>query len=143
MYVEVLTCENVHTTPLPPKLLDTNLRTDRSEDNLTLYSNNSGNSSQVNLQQTEKPPAEKTPALTSENNVTTMVTPQMPPPTMNFPTKKINGKNNLSIYNDSHADCWSIHSDSGLHLNSNKPGNFKSQQINSNHHGRPLNFLSE
>ena len=39
MYVEVLTCANVHTTPLPPKLLDTNhlrLINDRSEENLTI-----------------------------------------------------------------------------------------------------------
>lgn len=47
MYVEVLECENVHATPLPPKLLDNNLQSVKSEENLAL---NSRNSSQSNLQ---------------------------------------------------------------------------------------------
>ena len=51
MYVEVLECESVHATPLPPKLLDNNLQSVKSEENLAL---NSRNSSQSNLQAIEQ-----------------------------------------------------------------------------------------
>ena len=106
MYVEVLECENVHTTQLPPKLLDTNLRADRDEDSLTIYSNNSAHSSQINLQsQQNQSPEASTTALAATASNLKMTTPA--------------NSNHLSIYNnDSKADCWSIHSDSGLQMSS-------------------------
>ena len=87
MYVEVLECEDVHTTPLPAKLLDTNLKSVKSEENI-----NSTNSSQVNLQQAQSSLGQPS----SNNNLK--------------PAEKFNY--------DSLSDCWSINSDSGLHLHS-------------------------
>jgi len=129
MYVEVLTCDNVHTTALPPKLLDTNLRTDRSEGDLTLYSSsNSRNGSQANLQQLDKPVQASVGAGP--------ICGSMEPVFLNKGRQQTNGINNLNIYNDSHADCWSIHSDSGLHLNSTQQTNYKNK--NFNHQGKHM-----
>lgn len=37
VYVEVLECENAHTTPVPSKILENTLRYTRSEEDLTVY----------------------------------------------------------------------------------------------------------
>lgn len=119
MYVEVLECENVHQTPLPPKLLDTNLKNAKSEENLTIYSNNSIASSQVNLNQQQSQSTQPQPNNTSPKS------PDI--------TAKLNSSNNVTIsINDNQFDCCSINSDSGLNglirpkhftLNSNSNNN--------------------
>lgn len=130
MYVEVLECENVHTTQLPPKLLDTNLRTDREEDSLTQYSNNSVHSSQINLhaiQCSQDTPVNFT-LNTSPETSTTLISSNMK---NTASTNKSTG-NHLSIYNESQADCWSIHSDSGLQMSSIQNVNFKFKNLRTN-----------
>ena len=137
MYVEVLTCESVHTIPLPPKLLDTNLKSNHSEDNLTIDSNGSRSGSQANLQattrnenQVNQTNVDSDSIKTAESlntNESSVQSPLEPTSnvqkTANFSTapnssaKFTLGANHLSIYSDN-ADTWSIHSDSGLHLNS-------------------------
>lgn len=111
MYVEVLECENVHQTALPPKLLDTNLKNGKSEENLTIYSNNS---SQVNLNQGVQHQSNTSPKLSIDASATNL---------------KLNQIVNINI-NDNQFDCWSINSDSGINgLNTlNKPLS-KSNQI--------------
>lgn len=134
MYVEVLTCENVHTTPLPPKLLDTN-RT-KSHDNLTIYSNTSCNSSQVNLQAAGQANGSLASANSNNNQTTSSPNTETTEPTVsNEPNGKPTDINHLTIY-DNQADSWSIHSDSGLHLNSqmyNMSYKFKNLKTNGNY----------
>jgi len=134
MYVEVLTCENVHTTPLPPKLLDTNLRADKSESDLTLYSDsNSRNGSQANLQQLDKPVQASGVVASVPENVGAELFSKPKQPTF--------GNNNLNIFNDIRADCWSIHSDSGLHLNPTQQTRFKNN--NFNNQGKQLTIIKK
>ena len=111
MYVEVLECDDVHTTPLPPKLLDTNLKSVKSEENLTNFSINSTNSSQLNLQTNGVQPLNNStinnPSIKSYD-LSTLSAP-VSSPKFNF---------------DSLSDCWSINSDSALNSIQH---NFKSE----------------
>lgn len=84
MYVEVIQCDNIFTSVLPPKLLDNNLHTVKSHENLFSH-NNSEHSSQVNL-------SVDAPSSTADNPTTTATTTTIDP-------------NNF--------DRWSISSDLG------------------------------
>ncbi len=105
MYVEVLECENVQQTPLPPKLLDTNLKNGKSEENLTIYSNGSqANLQSLCQQQTSNSSPKSFNLETSKSTTSTTATAA---------TISIN-------LNDNQYDCWSINSDSGLTMLTNK-----------------------
>ena len=131
MYVEVLECESVHSTILPPKLLDTNMKSCRSEENLTLNSNNSVNSSQLNLQAfaTQQQQQQQQQAFTNTSPNSPNLAENTTLAWHKSTTPKTNG-NYLNIYNDNQSDCWSIHSDSGLTLHSVPQANFKFKSAN-------------
>lgn len=123
MYVEVLECGNVHTTPLPPKLLENNLKTVRSQEDLAI-----NNGSQTNLQTIENGTTQTSQAhLTVQNsspkstkslNTDLLLTVQQS--NQNIPLNNINTSNPIQTTNHltvtkDFSDCWSINSDSGLH----------------------------
>ncbi len=132
MYVEILECENVHQTPLPPKLLDTNLKIAKSDENLTIYSNNSTAGSQLNLQVlSQQPNSSQSVQNQQQQTSTTSCSPKATDNQLKPPVAK--GNINISI-NDNQYDCWSINSDSGINGISmlNKPSRACNTASNSN-----------
>ena len=121
--MEILECENVHQTPLPPKLLDTNLKNAKSDENLTIYSNNSAASSQINLQVLSQP-VQNQHQQSSATNYS---------PKCQLKSSVVTSNINLSLC-DNHYDCWSINSDSGINGISmlNKPSRICNMANNSN-----------
>ncbi len=140
MYVEVLECENVHTEPIVAKLLDNNLKMVKSEENLAnaqqSSSSSSGglthnNSQAANLQLLEEQ-NDKTSKNTSHSpkslNTDQLSTISTPSILLNNGQVSNSNTENLKttphnstkpsqngFLNDNLSDCWSIHSDSGLH----------------------------
>ena len=132
MYLEVLECENIHTTQLPPKLLDNNLTSVKSQESLNLTNNNknsisSTNGSQTNLEhlfnsdnptrnhhdRSSSPKSIKSLTFLSSNTETTNTTSNNNTKTAIYTSqygKTLNTTNN-SNNNDNFSDCWSIYSD--------------------------------
>ena len=147
MYIEVIECENVFTTPLTAKLLDNNLQTVKSQENLlnmaanttttTTTSTNANNNNNI------PPPTNGTESDTNSQvnfNIQESVSqPQLQPPADSASAKvKIigeketnqptNGKQHTpatnSFFDPNNCDRWSISSDVGP-INSYSNGNFK------------------
>jgi hypothetical protein len=108
MYVEVLECENIHTTPLPPKLLDNNLKSAKSQESLTFSLNTYAKSSSGN--DLTKINQSKTTHIdqNSQSNQDQINSPGQT--ARNLPTTTFPFNDN----NMSNSDVWSIKSDSGL-----------------------------
>jgi hypothetical protein len=140
MYVEVLECHNVHTEQIAPKLLDNNLKTAKSVENLADNSSTtSGNlthnnslaanlhalDTEVKLQHqcsdnpsTMEPSTAPSFLLNSQEVDTNLTNENELKPTITTTKANnlnlLNPKANLMPFNDNLSDCWSIHSDSGL-----------------------------
>jgi hypothetical protein len=144
MYVEVLTCANTHTTPIPPKLLDMHMKSIKSEENVNTSAAGSINNSQnflhltatndsssnglngqsSNQQQQQQQQQNQHPnhRENSPKSLNTEISSNSAPVIFNGSNGPVNSFNVKSLthsnaLNDNFSDCWSINSDSGLIYN--------------------------
>lgn len=109
MYVEVIECENIFTTQLTPKLLDNNLQTVKSQENLVASgSGNSGGTesetnSQINFNIQESTSQEVAPSSS----------PPKSKPVEPITAPIISKPDSNGLFDQNNFDRWSISSDVG------------------------------
>lgn len=117
----MIECDNIHTTPLPPKLLDNNLKMVKSHDNLSLASGYNSRidrmDSQANLEQLVETGIDNNECKTNGGNSSPKSIRSL-----NLTSHNINGNgittvptlnNNSKVVNyEVNYDAWSVNSDS-------------------------------
>lgn len=133
VYIEVIECENVFTTPLTAKLLDNNLQTVKSQENLLLNNNNnkeptaesSDANSQVNFniqESASQPQLQQQNDDSSSPHIKIVTEKDNSQSTANNGGKYIPATN--SFFDPNNCDRWSISSDVGP-INGYSNGHFK------------------